>query len=156
MASVSLQIGKLTPRTAKYPSDSSFRADIRAQMKELTDVLNSLFDQLENNSAEAIKSALGPTFLKSQTYCPYLTGALRNSGYLETVSSGKGNIKVEMGYGKGGQPPYTMFVHENINTYHKPPTRAKWLQAAVYEDISTFLPKLQQEYVEMMQGGYQG
>lgn len=148
----SLNIGKLTPRSAKYPQDKGFRADIRDQMKELSTILNSVFNQIEDASPALMLNALHSTFLKSQTYCPIATGAMKESGYLETVSQARGNVKVEMGYGKGGQPSYTMFVHENINAYHKPPTRAKWLQAAVYEDLSGLLGKLQAEY-KMLLGG---
>lgn len=95
----------------------------------------------------ATKIALMPTFAKSKIYCPKKTGALVFSGYLEIVGRmahvfGGITPVVEMGYGKGNYPPYTMIVHETLEYYHKPPTRAKWLQVALQEDQSKILPRI--------------
>ena len=87
-------------------------------------------------SGEVLREALRPTFEKSQRYCPYLTGALRRSGYLEVRRQGvfRGYV-AELGYGRGGIPPYAIIVHE-VPVYHRPPERWKWLQAAITEDAA--------------------
>ena len=92
--------------------------------------------------------ALLPTFAKSQIYCPKKTGDLVSSGYLEvknrfaSIFSRGVEPFVEMGYGKNGQPPYALIVHEMMEYYHKPPTRAKWLEAAMKEDFPRLLPRI--------------
>jgi hypothetical protein len=154
-ATLSLRIGKLTVRNPVYPYEPGFVNSIRSQMKELADIISSAFDQMENASPILIKNALEPTFEKSQMYCPVDTGDMLASGYLEAVDTSKGNVRVEMGYGKGGNPPYTVYVHE-VPHYHKPPTRWKWLQAAVNEDMPDMLGRLQAEYANFMGMGLSG
>jgi hypothetical protein len=96
---------------------------------------------------QATKIALMPTFAKSQVYCPKKTGSLVFSGYLEVVGRmayalGGVSPVVEMGYGKGNNPFYTMIVHESMEYYHKPPTRAKWLEVALQEDKNRIVPRI--------------
>lgn len=93
------------------------------------------------------KEALEPAFEKSKVYCPKKTHDLVNSGYLKVrgrLRAGVGGPQtiVEMGYAKGGFPYYALIVHEVMSYYHKPPTRAKWLQVAMQEEASTVLPAI--------------
>lgn len=103
-------------------------------MKQLTDQFSRWTVHMTEQSGQVLLEALRPTFEKSKEYCPYKTGALRNSGYLEIRRVGLlRGWQAEIGYGRGGLPHYTIIVHE-MPTYHKPPTRYKWLQAALQED----------------------
>lgn len=115
--------------------------------RALSDMLIGILDQVYDASEEIMLEALEPTFEKSQMYCPVETGKLKNSGYLE-VNAFRGNPRVEIGYGFGGSPknkmgkPYTAYVHEMLELKHEPPTRAKWLQAAVMEDLDLIMERL--------------
>lgn len=149
---VRLNIARMQARTAKFPSEVGYRESLRSQFRELEEILTHVFEQLESASPSIIYNVLLPTFEKSQLYVPVATGAMKESGYLEITSSVRGSQRVEMGYGRGGSPWYTMYVHENLNSYHRSPTRAKWLQSAVYEDMPAMLKNLSNEYAKYMFG----
>lgn len=107
--------------------------DARAAMSAVINNYNRLIRHIERVTPEILLESLKPTFEKSQEYCPIDTGAMKESGYLEIVQQGDRPV-VQMGYGFGGNPPYTATVHENLEWKHKAPTRAKWLQVAIEED----------------------
>jgi hypothetical protein len=65
---------------------------------------------------------------RSQVYVPVLTGKLKASGHLETYGSGF-RMVVHVIY----DVPYAVYVHENTNAYHAPPTSAKFLTLALSE-----------------------
>jgi hypothetical protein len=118
-------------------------------LKDLQDAFQSLIDQFEGVTPEIMLNAVQPTFQKSQEYCPTDTGALKSSGYAEITSTARGG-RVEVGYAKGGSPPYAVYVHENLSNFHRPPTRAKWLQAAMLEDLTSIFTRIQNGYYQFM------
>jgi hypothetical protein len=60
--------------------------------------------------------------------CPVEFGPLRASGVVVVEGSGLGTRgRVEFG---GSSAPYALYVHENLQAYHAPPTGAKWLEKA--------------------------
>lgn len=109
---------------------SNARAEMAAVVGELRRRLNAIKDA----TPEALESALTPTFAKALVYTPVLTGELKASGYME-LRNGPRGPEIEIGFGKGGKPGYAAYVHEMVNIPHKAPTRAKFLQSAVEEDI---------------------
>lgn len=129
-----LRVGKLRTSSLKYPSEASFVSSINAQMQVVTNELNSIFDQIDGASASILLEAVQPTFRKAQEYCPKKTNDLVNSGYAEITDRGKYS-RVEVGFARGGNPPYGVFVHEMTSYHHEPPTRSKFLQAAMMEDF---------------------
>lgn len=104
-----------------------------------------LVEHLEGITPEILMDALEPTFEISQEYCPEDTGRLKDSGYLE-ITEFRGRPSVEIGYGRGGEPPYAATVHENMEWRHKAPTRAKWLQVALTEDEQNIQARLAYDY----------
>jgi len=90
---------------------------------------------MEEETAPIVVDALKPTFEKSQKYCPKDTGDLVSSGYLESRKF-RGNVVAEIGYARGNKPSYAIYVHEMLEYRHKAPTRAKFLEAAIDEDLS--------------------
>jgi hypothetical protein len=78
-------------------------------------------------------------------YAPVLTGALRASGYLEKVGF-RGKPRVEIGFGRGGDPDYAAFVHEAVDIPRRAPTRSKYLEAAVMEDLDQIYRRLGEGY----------
>lgn len=147
-----INVGKLSVRNPKYPSEPNFVSDMRSQMLELQHILDEVFDQIEGISPQIMLNALGPTFAISQHLCPVDTGALKASGYLEITSARTGGTRVEIGYGRGGNPFYAVYVHEMTSIYHKPPTMAKWLQAAVMGDLDNIFARLREGYRSAMVG----
>ncbi len=117
--------------------------------KAMSDKILNIFDQFEGATGEIMLDAMGPTFEKSQEYTPKLTGELRESGYLENVGSSAKPV-VQIGYGKGGTPDYTVYVHEMTTIPHAEPTRSKFLQAAVMEDLDLIYARLGQGYKRFM------
>lgn len=124
----------------------------------LANELIAILDQFVDASEEIMLEAMRPTFEKSQTYCPVESGRLKKTGYLEVVPF-RGKPRVEIGYGKGQNPRnrigrnYTAYVHEMIDLKHQPPTRAKWLQAAVMEDLELIHRRLGYGYEALMRQG---
>lgn len=125
-------VGPKTYRSGSLSSrENVFSA--RASMASVIKNYQKFVKHVEDVTPEILLEALEPTFELSQEYCPTATGRLRNSGYLE-ITQFRGVPTVEIGYGRGSEPPYAATVHENVEWRHKPPTRAKWLQAALVED----------------------
>lgn len=123
--------------------------DARASMRAILANYNKLVRHMQDITPQILFDALEPTFEKSQEYCPYDTGALRDSGYLRIVQTGQKAI-VQIGYGFGGEPPYATEVHENLEWHHKAPTRAKWLQVALEEDAGDIQKRIDAAYREVM------
>lgn len=120
--------------------------DPRTTMKAIQRELNSIFDQLQNASEDLMLEAMEPTFKKARdVYAPVLTGDLRASGYLEKVGF-RGKPRVEIGFGRNGNPDYAAFVHEAVDIPHRSPTRSKFLQAAVMEDLDQIYRRLGDAY----------
>lgn len=122
----------------RIPSTS--RESIEAITRETRDAMQGIIkdikawsDHMHDQMPEILVEALKPTFEKSQGYVPVKTGDLKKSGYLRTRQL-KTRTIAEVGYALGGRPFYGVFVHEDLQAFHQPPTRAKFLQAALEED----------------------
>jgi hypothetical protein len=133
----------------QYASESDYVQQMQAVLKALKDDLQYIMDQFEDVTPAITMDALRPTFDKSQGYCPVLTGDLKNSGYLEDVGF-RGQPRVEMGYAKGGIPRYAVLVHEQVEVPHRPPTRSKFLEAAINEDYGEIIDRVSEGYKRFM------
>ena len=116
-------------------------AELRKQLARLAQNFQKLTAHMGEQGTEILLEALEPTFAKSQVYCPKDTGTLVKSGYLEAQQTRNG-AQAAMGYAKGGNPYYAVYVHE-IQRYHKDPTRWKWLQQALQEDNDDIRARIQ-------------
>jgi hypothetical protein len=67
--------------------------------------------------------------LQSLRLCPIDTGNLRSTGHVQPPEITGRMVTVLLGY----NTPYAIFVHENLNARHKPPTQAKYLEMPVLE-----------------------
>ncbi|KKM82884.1 hypothetical protein LCGC14_1314930, partial [marine sediment metagenome] len=91
-------------------------------------------------------------FDRSQIYVPVgKTGRLKASGKIEVQDTAKG-ARGTIHYGKGGEPPWAVFVHEDLEAIHDPPTRAKFLQSAAEETEA----EVEQAVMEVMEGAANG
>ena len=148
--SVKLRAGRFAVRRSLNPAAAAYTRQMRSQMKAIEQSLRDVLTAVKQQSPEILEAALRPTFDLSQEYVPKKTGRLMRSGFLEVtqnpVTPTLGRVTATIGYGKSGDPPYTVFVHEMLETFHAPPTRAKFLQAAVEEDIGNIESRLAEGY----------
>lgn len=142
-------MGLTRVKSPQYASEVDYVSQVNAQMQALKDDLQYIMDQFEQVTPEITLEALRPTFDKSQVYCPHKTGALRDSGYLEDVGF-RGQPRIEMGYAKGGVPRYAVLVHEQVEVPHEPPTRSKFLEAAINEDYGVIIDRIHDAYQRFM------
>lgn len=89
--------------------------------------LNTEIDKIKGATQAGLLAACHKIQEYSDATCPYETGNLINSGYVQETDSGG----AEVGY----TAKYAPFVHEMVNNYHKPPTRALFLQKAIEENV---------------------
>ena len=129
------RVGRHRVPAADIFSEGNYTRAVREEMRAIENEFARFTKFIETVSPDILFETLEPTFKKSQEYCPVKTEALKMSGYLEKRKF-RGNVVVEVGYAKGGKPPYAPIVHERIDYYHAPPTRAKFLQAALEEDAA--------------------
>lgn len=121
---------------------SSVNGNPYQQMQQIAARINQIFAEAADACPEAMLEALRPTKELADMYCPTDTGDMLASGYLEITDADGDNPTVEIGYGRGGEPYYTPIVHEDMNAKHKPPTRAKWLEVAMVEDLDNMLKRI--------------
>lgn len=149
MVNVKLNVGKQFSRNVGHASDAYFVQSMQNAMRDVTDQLLSILDQFEEASAEIMREAIEPTMDLADYYCPKDTHRLVNSQFIE-VRNFRGKPRLEAGYAKGGIPFYGAFVHEATWVPHKEPTRSKWLQAAIMEDMNNIYSRLGQGYRAFM------
>lgn len=150
---VKLNIGaqRMPSGSPGNPAGPNYVQNMLAQSKSLTDNILAVINQFKDATPDIIYEALEPTLELSLVYCPIDTGALRASAYLE-ITEFRGKPRVELGYARGSDPEYAVAVHENLEWRHEPPTRSKFLQAAVDEDIGNIEARLIAAYQEMVDG----
>lgn len=119
--------------SVNYYRDLSFSGQLSVLLGEISDLARSLGE----NSDAILQKALEKPFKQSQVYCPKDTLDLVKSGRLTVErSSTKGRpATATISYGSNGWPFYAAIVHEKTQNRHAPPTRAKFLEAAVREDM---------------------
>jgi hypothetical protein len=93
---------------------------------------------------DVLRNALQPVFDKSQEYVPVRTGDLKDSGVI-TVTSSHDRTEGEITYGNA-QAWYAALVHEYVWLNHAPPTRAKYLQSAMEEELDNFMTSIALDY----------
>lgn len=110
----------------------------RQQMASVIARYNTFIAQLEAAGPEAVEDALRPIFDKSQEYVPVDTGTLAESGVLDVQKQGNGKVLGTIEYGNQAAW-YAALVHEMVWLNHTPPTRAKYLQAALEEEMDNIM-----------------
>lgn len=141
-------------RAPLWPSEPGYVRQMQQQSKALTDALLSIFDQFEDASTDIMIDALEPTGEKAREYTPVDTSELLDSYYLVSAPF-RGKPRVEMGFARGGKPNYAMYVHE-IPYNHAEPTRYKFLEQAMKEDLDQIYQRLGAAYRTFMNGGTRG
>lgn len=148
---VNINIGKIRSVSPMYPSEPGYIAQMQAQSRAMTDTLLEILTGFVDISPDIMLDALQPTYELAAKYTPKDTLALVNSEYLE-VTSFRGKPRVELGFARGGEPFYAMYVHEIVEYHHEAPTRSKFLQAAMMEDLDGIYERLGEGYKAFMEG----
>ncbi len=136
-----IRVGRQAIRRTLNPDEAGYTRSIRAQVKNLEKAWEFFISQVDDVLPKILEEALQPTFDLSQKYVPVKSGRLKASGLFEVKTTAK-KPRVELSYGKGGEPPYAVIVHEFTHLNHKSPTRAKYLQAAVEEDLGKVMERI--------------
>lgn len=139
-------IGGYKPSSGRAPTPQDivsdrYRGMMKAQMDAAINSLKEIIADIKNVSVDILYEALEPTLELAKSYCPVDTGVLRDSGYLEKQTY-EGGARVILGFAKGGDPPYAILVHEMTNLRHLPPTRSKFLLAAIEEDSANIYGRI--------------
>lgn len=99
--------------------------------------LNGLRSRLESRAAGAREAMVKAIVLESEIElaeakrrCPVDTGTLRATGHV--VEPDGNSLRVRIAFG-GPAAPYAIYVHENLEAYHAPPTQAKFLESVLLE-----------------------
>lgn len=128
-------MGKQQFAGSNTSSEAALNRQFNASMGEVMGNLNDFIRHMEDVSPDIVADALEPTFGKAIDYCPKDTHELVNSAFLETENF-RGGARCVIGFGRGGKPSYAIYVHE-MPYNHQAPTRSKFLEAAVDEDLET-------------------
>jgi len=120
----------------------------RESMAAVIKNYEGIIRQLHSVTPDAVRNALEPVFDKSLEYVPYKSGRLSESAILE-VEGGPGNVRGSITYGNS-TAWYAALVHEYVWLNHNPPTRAKYLQSALEEEMDSFLTSLAVDYASAL------
>lgn len=148
-ARLNVRMGLASVSKPQYATEASYVSQVKQQMKVLQSDLEYILAQFEDATLDITIEALQPTLDKAKSYTPFRTGDLRNSGFLESVGF-RGTPRVELGFARGGVPRYAVLVHEMVEVPHQLPTRSKFLEAAVNEDLGNIVGRLQAGYQRFM------
>lgn len=126
------------------------------QMQELITQIDGWSKHITHDCYKVLYNAMLPTFNLSQVYCPVSpngsrpygeSGTLKRSGRLVvkhkagTIGGPNSPAEVQITYGGNGVPFYAVYVHE-IPRRHEAPTRYKFLESAIKEDMSNIQQRL--------------
>lgn len=139
------RVGRQRLSKSVNPIEQKYTRQIRKQMEEIERNLSKFINDLSSVTPKVLDDALRPTFEKSQELVPVRTGSLKESGFLVVERSGT-EIKAEMGYAKGGEPDYAVFVHERTDLNHAHPTQAKFLQTPLEQDADAIPERILASY----------
>jgi hypothetical protein len=116
----------------------------RASMQNVTRQYEKFVRHLQGVTPDIVRNALEPVFDKSQVYVPVDKGYLKESGQLNVETEG-GQVIGTITYGDA-RAWYAALVHEYVWLNHEPPTRAKYLQSAMEEELDQFMVSVTLDY----------
>jgi|WetSurSiteA1Bulk_404760.scaffolds.fasta_scaffold78569_3 hypothetical protein len=94
--------------------------------------LKVVFRSFKDQLVEALYEEAKIEMNEAKAICPYKTGALHDSGTVEYPVISGDNVSCALHFGSSGKSNrYAVFVHENLDADHAPPTQAKFLEATL-------------------------
>jgi hypothetical protein len=147
---LSFSVGRQRLGRNVRPSEARYTRAVKAQMDQIIRNAQKVIESINATSVPGLEYALKPIYDSSQMLVPVRTGRLKRSGFIEVRRTRRG-VTGTVGYAKGGSPHYAVYVHENMEMYHNPPTQAKFLQAAIMQHLYD-IPIRYAEYVRFTLG----
>lgn len=127
----------------------TFTKAARASMADIIKRYEQLIRSLEAATPTILANAMQPVYNRSQVYVPKDTGALMSSAQLLSGTDERGRPMVSLVYGNA-ETPYAAIVHELVHLNHVSPTRAKYLQSAMEEEMDSFLVSVAVDYAVLL------
>ena len=139
-----IQVGRQrVTRAVSGPGEAGYIRMIRGQMDGIVKNMVKLIEGIENATPDAIRHGLQPIFDTSQELVPVDTSRLKDSGYVEVRTEGRGGrVRAEIGYGLHGKPFYAGIVHERLDLRHAAGKQAKFLETAINMHLDTFVRRV--------------
>lgn len=137
---ISLGMGQKSYKASDVSSAAELGRALKPALDEMARDFRDYTRRVQNFIPQDLLEALRPTMELSLTYVPRDTGALAASAYLELAQFRNG-VRVEMGYGRNGDPDYAIYVHE-VPYKHESPTTYKFLQRAIDEDWHNIVQRI--------------
>lgn len=151
LPAIKVSLGRERVTRAVGPSEAGYIANIRAQIKRLSDNMKKQLDHIHAYTPEAIRFALEPIYDESQRLVPVDTGDLKRSGFVGVRTRTRAHTVV-LGYGIYGRPHYAAMVHERLDFRHAAPTQAKYLEQAIATKGGNLSIRIN-EYMTQVLGG---
>lgn len=109
-------------------------ASVEIDSKQLSQLLAQGGPRAVKALGQGLYKEATEAFARSQQEVPVDTGALRASGQVSRpMLSGRDTV-VEITYG-GAAADYAIYVHENLEAFHNPGKKAKFLEDPVKQQI---------------------
>lgn len=147
---IKVVMGLTSVRGPQWASEPGYVSQMNSVIRGIEDQLIGIMKMFEEDAPDVMVDALKPNLEQAKLYCPVRTGALADSGYLE-VKQFRGNPRVEIGFAKGGNPRYGVYVHE-MPVPHKNGTY-KFLERAIMEDLPGIEARIGARYAARLVNG---
>lgn len=149
----SADFGSKLPGKVKTGSPAFYRKvttkSARTSMSEIIKRYSDLITSLELATPTILANAMQPVYNRSQIYVPKKSGALMASAQLTVGTDERGRPMISLTYGDA-ETPYAALVHELVYLNHESPTRAKYLQNAMEEELDSFLTSVAVDYAMLL------
>jgi len=125
-------------------------ANVKTQ-QQINRVLKRL-DKADSATRNAVRVAMYQEMVAimsvSLRQVPVDTGLLRSTAYV-TLPTTTSTISVSAGYGTN----YGIFVHDNIQAHHNPPTKALYLSGPVEQAMPGFAERISKRVAKALKSG---
>lgn len=114
--------------------------DFRLEVEGMSELLEMLVKGGRNAvelSGRYLYAHAVKVFEVSQLEVPVDTGALRSSGFITQPFVFGNQVAISIVYGQAAAP-YALWVHEIMEYYHEPPTKAKFLEDPLTNSLEEF------------------
>jgi len=116
--------------------------------KQLMDGLKRFQKSFPEEIAKATARCVAYDIIKpSVRECPVKTGVLRASVFIDDPVVRDGNLSIGFGYTRY----YSVYVHENLDSYHKPPTKAKFLEDPMMRAVPNIANSIMKETLRIVE-----
>lgn len=122
----------------------------KTNMQDVVRRYSEMITGMQSVTGDILQEILEPVLHKAMIYCPVRTGDLRGSGRIVVEVSSKHRASATILFGNSGVK-YAALVHERTQVFHAPPTRAKFLQSALEEELGGVLAHAAVLYASEMQ-----